>query len=394
MNSTTDSEPRDFFQRIPYEPAADGRIEMHSGLSRHYPTLHGNLVATPGYSREVGVIMCHPASNFLSHFLLRAFAEAGIPAMGLNTRYASNEPALIMERAAFDLGTGVRWMTDELGFEKVVLLGFSGGGSLASFYQSQAENPTVTHTPAGDPARFAEADLRPADALLLVGAHPGRARVLRHWIDGAVVDEADPYATDPDLDLYAPDRTVPLDREWVARYRDAQLARMRRIDAWALGQLDELNRVGASDRGFVVHRTVGDPRFVDTTLDPSDREAGSMYGDPAAANTAAGGLARFVTVRSWLSTWSVDHTNADALTDLQNVTAPTLVMSLLADQAAFAEDSRLMRDALPGDAELIEMRNLNHYLVDQPGGLHDVVTRLTGWIRRTVTDDRAEEASA
>ena len=394
MNPTTGHEPRDHFQRIPYEPATDGRVEMHSGLSRHYPTLHGNLVAAPGYSREVGVIMCHPASNFLSHFLLRAFAGAGIPAMGLNTRYASNEPALIMERAAFDLGTGVRWMTDELGFEKVVLLGFSGGGSLASFYQSQAENPTVTQTPAGDPARFADANLRPADALLLVGAHPGRARVLRHWIDGAVVDEADPYATDPDLDLYAPGRTVPLDREWVARYRDAQLARMRRIDAWALGQLDELNRMGASDRGFVVHRTVGDPRFVDTTLDPSDREAGSMYGDPAAANTAAGGLARFVTVRSWLSTWSVDHTHADALTDLSNVTAPALVMSLLGDQAAFAEDSRLMRDALPGEAELIEMRNLNHYLVDQPGGLDDVVSRLTGWIRRTVTDDRAEEASA
>lgn len=394
MNPTTGPEPRDHFQRIPYEPATDGRVEMHSGLSRHYPTLHGNLVAAPGYSREVGLIMCHPASNFLSHFLLRAFAGAGIPAMGLNTRYASNEPALIMERAAFDLGTGVRWMTDELGFEKVVLLGFSGGGSLASFYQSQAENPTVTQTPAGDPARFADAKLRPADALLLVGAHPGRARVLRHWIDGAVVDEADPYATDPDLDLYAPGRTVPLDREWVARYRDAQLARMRRIDAWALGQLDELNRMGASDRGFVVHRTVGDPRFVDTTLDPSDREAGSMYGDPAAANTAAGGLARFVTVRSWLSTWSVDHTHADALTDLSNVTAPALVMSLLGDQAAFAEDSRLMRDALPGEAELIEMRNLNHYLVDQPGGLDDVVSRLTGWIRRTVTDDRAEEASA
>src|SRR5690606_5764873 len=132
MTSTSSTTTRDHFQRIPYEPANDGRVEMHSGLSRHYPTLHGNLVAQPGYSKDVGVVMCHPASNFLSHFLLRAFAEAGVPAMGLNTRYSSNEPALIMERAAFDLGTGVRWMADELGFEKVVLLGFSGGGSLAS----------------------------------------------------------------------------------------------------------------------------------------------------------------------------------------------------------------------------------------------------------------------
>lgn len=382
------SETEDHFQRIPYEPATDGRVEMHSGLSRHYPTLHANLVAAPGYSRDVGVIMCHPASNFLSHFLLRALAQTGIPAMGLNTRYASNEPALIMERAALDLGTGVRWMADELGFERIVLLGFSGGGSLASFYQSQAENPTVTATPAGDPAPFTEANLRPADALMLVGAHPGRARVLRHWIDGAVLDETDPYRLDPHLDLYAPGRTAPLDREWVGRYRDAQLARMRRIDAWAFEQLDEMNRTGASDRGFVVHRTVADPRFVDTTLDPSDRRVGSMYGDPAAANTAAGGLARFATVRSWLSTWSVDHTNADAFEDLKHVCAPTLVMSLLGDQAAFAEDSRSMRDALPArDTELIEMRELDHYLVDRPDGLADVVGRLNRWIRRTVLEE-------
>lgn len=387
MTSTIHAPVRDHFQRIPYEPANDGRVEMHSGLSRHYPTLHGNLVAPEGYSREVGVVMCHPASNFLSHFLLRALAETGIPAMGLNTRYSSNEPALIMERAAFDLGTGVRWMAEELGFEKVVLLGFSGGGSLASFYQSQAENPTITETPAGDPAPFTEANLRPADGLMLVGAHPGRARVLRHWIDGSVVDELDPYRTDPELDLYARGRTAPLDRDWVAKYRDAQLARMRRIDAWAFDQLEEMNRTGASDRGFVVHRTVADPRFVDTSIDPSDRLLGSMYGDPAAANTAAGGLARFTTVRAWLSTWSSDHTHADALEDLKNVTTPTMVMSLLGDQAAFAEDSRLMYRALPGEnTELIEMRNLNHYLVDQPDGLREVVGGMNNWITRNVLE--------
>ncbi|MEE2034296.1 hypothetical protein [Rhodococcus chondri] len=67
--------------------------------------------------------------------------------------------------------------------------------------------------------------------------------------------------------------------------------------------------------------------------------------------------------------------------------APTLVMSLLADQAAFAEDSRLMWQALPGDrADLIEMRGLNHYLVDQPDGLADVVGRLTRWIHSTVLE--------
>jgi pimeloyl-ACP methyl ester carboxylesterase len=357
---------------------------MHSGLSRHYPTLHGNLVAEDGYSAELGIVMAHPASNFLSHFLLRGFAEAGIPAMGLNTRYSCNEPALIMERAATDLGAGVRWMKEELGFEKVALLGFSGGGSLAAFYQAQAENPTVTRTPVGDPANMAAAELIPADALMLVGAHPGRARVLRHWIDGSVLREDDPSSTDPDLDLYAADRSLPLGDVWVDKYRAAQLARVRRIDAWALAELDRMSVSGASDRAFVVHRTVADPRFVDVSIDPSDREPGSMYGDPHAANTAAGGLARFVTVRSWLSTWSFENTNADALKNLPGVSAPSLVMALMGDQAAFASESVQMYQALPSaNATHVELPKLNHYLVDQPDGVGTVTGRVRDWLRET-----------
>ncbi|MCX6468674.1 MAG: alpha/beta hydrolase [Corynebacteriales bacterium] len=369
----------DRFQRIPFRPANDGRVESHSGLTRHYPTLAANFVAGETYSREVGILMAHPASSFITHFLLRGLAERGLPMMAVNTRYTTNEPALIMERAADDLGQGVRWMREELGFEKVILLGFSGGGSLASFYQSQALSPTVTRTPAGDPVDLGECE--PADGLVLVGAHPGRARVLRHWIDAAVTDEADPYATDPDLDLYAPDRTVPLDREWVSAYRDAQLARVRRIDAWALEQIERLEKTGASDRAFVVHRTVGDPRFVDVTLDPSDRRVGSMYGDPQAANSAAGGLARFATARSWLSTWSFDHTHADALRNLTTVTTPTQVVCLRADQAAFVSDSDDMARA-SGDPYVshVELDDLNHYLVDQPDGVTRIAETIGDWL--------------
>ncbi|KZF12482.1 MAG: alpha/beta fold hydrolase [Rhodococcus sp. (in: high G+C Gram-positive bacteria)] len=364
----------DNFQRVPYEPARDGRVEMHSGLSRHYPTLHANLVAQQDHDRNVGILLAHPTSDFLSHFLLRGFAEAGLPIMGLNTRYSSNEPALLMERAIADVGSGVRWMKDELGFEKVVLLGFSGGGSLSTYYQEQAE--TTTADIDGPP-------LVPADAVMLVGAHSGRARVLRHWIDAAITDELDPFSTDSDLDLYAPDRRIPLDRQWVERYRAAQLERIRRIDEWAIRELDCIAAHDSSDRAFVVHRTVADPRFVDLTLDPSDRLVGSMYGDPQRANTAAGGLARFVSVRSWLSTWSSDHTGADALKNLPNIAAPTLIVSLLGDQAAFAEDSRLMHDASPGST-LVELPKLNHYLVDQPQGISTVTDECRAWMEKNL----------
>ena len=50
-----------------------------------------------------------------------------------------------------DLGAYVRHAKEKLGYQNVVLLGWSGGGSLSLFYQAEAENPTITETPAGDP---------------------------------------------------------------------------------------------------------------------------------------------------------------------------------------------------------------------------------------------------
>lgn len=297
----------------------------------------------------------------------------------MNTRYSTNEPALIMERAALDLGCAIDWLYDTLGYEKVVILGFSGGGGLGAFYQSQALRPTVTATPAGDPVDLS--GLSPADGLAFIGAHPGRARVLRNWIDPAVTDESDPYVTDSDIDLFRADRTVPLDRDYLARYRQSQLDRMRRIDDFALTQLEEINERGIADRAFVVHRTVADPRFVDVTVDPSDREPGCMYGDPQQGNMAAGGVARFTTVRSWLSTWSFDHTNADAVRNLTSVDTPTLVGCLRGDQAAFVSDSTDMHSASADpQASLVQFRHLNHYLVDQADGVETIVRSVGDWM--------------
>jgi pimeloyl-ACP methyl ester carboxylesterase len=379
----TAAEVSERFQAIPFVPGdTAARVELHSGLSRYYPKLHGNLVARAGASRAVGFILVHPSSNFLTHFLLRPMAAAGLPVMALNTRYSGNEAALIMESAALDLGAGVRWMREEVGFEKVAVVGFSGGGSLASFYQSQASRPTVTATPAGDPVDLT--GLVPADAVILCAAHVGRAAVLANWIDPSVLDEQDPYGADPALDLYAPGRGVPLATAWVAAYRAAQRARIKRISDWAREQLAEADRRGIADRAFTVQRTVADPRFIDLTLDPSDREPGSMYGDPRVANQAAGGLARFTTARSWLSTWSIDDTNAYAPRDLAAVKSPVLVMCLNADQAAFPSESAAMAAAVPGGgAELAVLPGLNHYLVGQPGAVGQVVGGFRDWALRT-----------
>ena len=51
---------------------------------------------------------------------------------------------------------------------------------------------------------------------------------------------------------------------------------MRRITAWVKETLAELKRRDTDEleRGFIVHRTLADPRFLDPALDPNGRKAG------------------------------------------------------------------------------------------------------------------------
>ena len=200
-----------------------------------------------------------------------------------------------------------------------MIVGWSGGGSLALFYQSQAERPTITQTPAGDPVGIAGAGLIPADAIIVQAAHISRATMLRDMIDPSVTDERDPDNRDRALDIYdtANPNQPPYSADFIADYRAAQLARMRRITAWVKETLATLKARNTAEleRGFVTHRTLAEPRFLDPALDPNDRKPNWCYlGNPETANTGPVGLARFSTLRSWLSQWSIDDSNADGVT--------------------------------------------------------------------------------
>ena len=91
-----------------------------------------------------------------------------------------------------DLGACVRDAKERLGYAKVVLAGWSGGGALSLYYQEQAEKPWVTATPAGDPPDLTTAGLLPADAVMLLAAHTSRHGVLTLSLDPSILDESDP----------------------------------------------------------------------------------------------------------------------------------------------------------------------------------------------------------
>jgi hypothetical protein len=259
-----------------------------------------------------------------------------------------------------------------LGYKRVLLGGWSGGGALSLIYQAEAEAPSITHTPAGDPLDLRKAGLLPADGVMLLAAHLSRNRTLTEWMDPSITDEARPFERDPTLNLYDPANPAqpPYDAGYVARYREAQIARNRRITAWVENELDSLQRAGlhSHERGFVVHGTMADPRFLDPTLEPSDRRPRWCYlGDPEVVNDGPVGLARFSTLRSWLSQWSWDKSNADGVRAAARVTAPMLVVENSADDACTpGHAAQLMAAARRSTIAHHVVKGANHYYFGQP----------------------------
>ncbi|ANY22534.1 serine aminopeptidase domain-containing protein [Gordonia terrae] len=361
---------------------ASDRIDVYSGVARMAGKIWGALHRASDRSRTVALIV-HPTSNFMGHYLLDTLASRGVDAVGLATRYVGNDSALTMENCVLDIGSAIRHLR-ERGYENVVLIGNSGGGGLAAMYQSQAERPTITSTPAGDPPDLTAAELPAADAVLQLMAHPGRAQVLTDWIDPAVVDEHDPWRRDEELDLFSGRISPPYDREFVDHYRAAQVARNRRITGWVRDQLDRLERSGGElqDLPFVVHGTIADPRFLDVTLDPSDREPGTMWGPAKVANLMPASLAHYSSLRSWLSQWSLDSSNCDGPLHMSRISTPTLIMYGTADQVCFPSYAIEMYEAVRhDDKQLTPVENGLHYLTGQPDKVAFVGDTVAAWLR-------------
>ncbi len=360
---------------------ATGQVDVYSGVARLAGKVWGSLhrAARPA---KTAVVVVHPSSNFLGHYLLGPLAERGVDAIGLTTRYIGNDSTLIMENCVLDVGAAIRFLRGR-GYEKIILVGNSGGGGLTAFYQSQAEAPSVRRTPAGDAPDLTRADLPPADALVQLMGHPGRAIVYTEWLDPAITDEKNFRQRDPDLDMFGAQHGPPFSAEFVERYRAAQLARNRRITGWVRAQLAGLasDPDGGQDLPFVVQGTVADPRFLDLRLDPSDREPGTMWGPPHKANLMPAALGRYTSLRSWLSQWSIDESHCDGPLHLARTSVPTLVMYGTADQVCFPSHAKMMFDAVPHpDRQLTAVAGGTHYLQGQPHLVDLVADTIMTWL--------------
>lgn len=368
------------------------RVDINSGVARLSRTIWATLWRDDQRAVDTAVLIVHPSSNFLGHYALEALAVRGVAAVGLATRYVGNDSTLIMENCVLDVAAAITHLRG-LGFSRIVLVGNSGGGGLAAMYQSQAERADITSTPAGDAPDLTQAVLPPADALVMAMAHPGRATVYTESLDPAIVDEHDPFTRDLDLDMFGAGRSVPFDPEFVARYRAAQLDRNRRITSWVQDQLVQLpdrrpsgsitNGAPPDDLPFLVHGTSADLRFVDPTLDASDRAQTTLWGDPWAANFQPASLGHLTSLRSWLSQWSIDLSRANAPRQLPHVSVPVQVIYGSADCAAFPSHARDMYEAVAHrDKEIVEIKGADHYFQGRPDLAELMCDHLVEWAGR------------
>ncbi len=341
-------------------------------------------ISNPGTASNRAIVFTHPIGSGTFLPLVTALAAAGHHVLYVNPRYRGNDSALIMEKCIADLGAALKDAKTRWGYDEIILGGWSGGGSMSLFYQDQAENPTISQTPAGDPFDIAALALPPVQGIMLLAAHISRAITLTEWIDPSITDETRPFERDPELDIYNPanPNQPPYTNEFVAHFRAKQIARNRRITAWVKTELASL-RPG-EERAFVSYGTMADVRWTDPQQEPSDRRPYECYlGVPKLANDGPVGLARFSTLRSWLSQWSYDDTNATGLGNAARISCPVLVINNTADLACTPSHAKRLFDAVGHqDKEYCDVTGADHYYIERPDLLGEATAKCSDWIAR------------
>ncbi|MEI7618530.1 MAG: alpha/beta hydrolase [Actinomycetota bacterium] len=371
------------------KPSVDVQRESIRLVSPDGSLVRGVLWTPPvGTPWKTAVILSHPRGDFSVHYACPLLAAAGYAVLGFGTRYMNNDTDCLHESCIIDVQTAHDEMKRR-GAEAVVLLGNSGGGSLMAMAQAQ---------------------LGIGDGWIGMAAHPGEGVFMLQVIDPSVADETDPFSTIPELDMYNPDNgwqpwpgRCEYDPEWLVRYRAAQVARVARIDAIAKASIAEAEAAGRQLRTIdksdasawreqrrravftkylTIYRTLADPAYLDLSIDPDDRPVGSLFAfpDPLDANYGRGGLARTMTARGWLSTWSGLSSHAKLADTMPQVKVPTILVHPTADtEIRLWQAKEIVDNSGAADKTYVELKGAPHYL---EGHRPEALGIVAEWLRK------------
>lgn len=371
-------------ERLPVELLApDG------GIAR------GIMYRQAGTRPKVGALMLHPRMDQSQSYLLLPLVAAGYAALGCAGRYVHNDSAAIQERLLLDVAEGIKVLR-AAGCEQVILVGNSGGGAILTLYQAQARTAPerrLHDTPAGDSHDLGSYDLPAADGLVLLAAHPGEGTRLCRWLDPSVIDEDDPMSVDHSLDMYDPHNgfRVPPEpssysEEFLTRFAAGQRERAARLDERARdrigarvaatraaeamsergehdGRWRELSRRALLPQHLLIARVLACPAWLDTSIEPDDRDVGSFNNDPRPdLQNWEESIATFLLPEAYLSTWSGISSRANINACLPSVPDPLLVVHHAGDATTHvAEARRFVELSAAVDTEFVLVRHADHW---------------------------------
>jgi pimeloyl-ACP methyl ester carboxylesterase len=347
-----------------------------------------------GTRPRVGVHLLHPRADQSQNYSIPLMAMAGYAVLGQAPSSVNMDANTEHERILLDFAAGMRFLRDEVGCDELIMLGNSGGSSLAAMYQWQAATAPpdrLTTTAAGDPFDLNRFELPPGDGLAIIGGHEGEGKVLLKFIDPAVVDEADPIATDPELDMYdpingfrMPPESSSYSEDFLERYLAGQHRRVHRLDEIArhmvrdqraardlvgtASDLDDKTRLMLERRAIrpssmLVYRTAAYPATLDMSIEPDGRLVGSYVSQqPQIENYVPVHRSRYVTPRAWLSTWSGLSSRANTGPCLEHVSIPMIMVHYSGDQGVRLSEAKALFDGCASDdKEYVVIPAADHY---------------------------------
>jgi hypothetical protein len=165
-----------------------------------------------GPTPRVAIIEMHRTANFLHESACEELSKRGFMVLCMNSRFVNNEASVGWENIAFDVKAGVTYLRDVQHAEKVLMIGFSGGGPTATYYEAAAENGPSYCRGANKLIQCTDAvaGLPRLDGIILRDGHPGnpinKLREMNPAISNLaeVVNENAAPKIDPKLDPFSP----------------------------------------------------------------------------------------------------------------------------------------------------------------------------------------------
>lgn len=329
---------------------------------------------SPNPNESTALFLTHENEDFIGSIPCVQLAQRGFTVLCVKSQYADQAEAM-WDGLALDVSASVTYLRSLPMVHKVVLVGWSGGGAIMSYYQNVAENglPACQAPQRLDPCGDDLAHLPPADGVVLLDAIPGIAFSDLTALDASVSNEGNLRARDESLDMFAgrngynANGSSNYSQSFVDRYTAAQSYREAGLVARAERERDQITRgdgqypndtpmpvgrdsarIWEADTALISHTqgrypllspqhpNGGAPQVVDSVRVPSASASGN-----AAWSSDKGGF----TVNSFLSVGAIrsdglritddsitgidwSSSNTATVNNVAGITTPLLIMSM------------------------------------------------------------------